>query len=185
MAWVAVGAMVVSAGVSIHSSNVQGAQQRKAMSQQQANLQFASTFNKELTQTEQLKADIGFAQDFNRRLEQYNDLRSTQLAAVAYQGRTMDSISRIQQADEKRWEYDNTVMEINNNINKYSIAINGLQQSLGMNNQISGLDLAKQASKSAQTWNNISTATNAAAAGASMYMQYNTKSTSTNTTPKT
>ena len=38
-------------------------------------------------------------------------------------------------------------MEINNNINKYSIAINGLQQSLGLNNQISGLDLAKQASK--------------------------------------
>ena len=76
----------------------------------------------------------------------------------------MDSISRIQQADEKRWEYDNTVMEINNNINKYSIAINGLQQSLGMNNQISGLDLAKQASKSAQTWNNISTVASTAAA---------------------
>ena len=28
MAWVAIGAMVVSAGVGIHSSNVQGAQQR-------------------------------------------------------------------------------------------------------------------------------------------------------------
>ena len=54
-----------------------------------------------------------------------------------------------------------------------------------MNNQISGLDLAKQASKSAQTWNNISTVTNTVAAGTSMYMQYNTKSPGTNTTPKT
>ena len=170
MGWV-VTAIAVSAGASIHASNVAGAAQRSAMARQQADMGFSIAFNEEVTRVEQTKAQIGFEQEFNRRLEAYNDVRSQQLAVVGYQGRTMDSLSNIIKADEKQWEYDTMVMEINNNINQKSIAIGNMQSTLGMSSQIAGLNASMAASKSAQTWGNIATV---AGAGAQAGM-YNAK----------
>ena len=172
MAWVAIGAMAVSAGVSIMGANASAAAQRSAMAKQQADLGFALSFNEESTRLEQQKADIGFAQQFNQRLQAYNQIRSQQMAVAGYQGRTVDSMRNIMAADEKQWEYDTKVMEITNELNKKTIAISNLQSTLGMTNQINGLELSKDASKTAQTWNNIATV---AQTGAAMFKYSGTK----------
>ena len=162
MAWVMTAVAVVGAGASIVSSNQAAAAQRDAMSRQQADLGFSISFNEEATRLEQTKADIGFAQEFNNRLEAYNDIRSQQMSIAGYQGRTVDSMSKIMEADEKQWEYDSKIMEINNELNKKAIAIGNMQQTLGMSSTISGLEASKSASRTAQTWSNISTVANTA-----------------------
>jgi len=114
------------------NANERGRIESSQIERELNNTFFNKSFNEEAQRFNAKKADLDFLQRFSQRLDGYNKVRSTQLASIGYQGRTVSSLKGINTSQEEAFKYDNEVDELNRQMVQFSIDLSGHQTNLNM-----------------------------------------------------